>query len=345
MSLLFNRKIGLSAYTPNSKTLYLSGNTTSANETLRITFKVTQSDVDTPNAAIIRVYNLKSDTALSLLEGEFQRVTLEAGYDYPNGFAKIFDGTIKQVIFGHESNVDSYAEILAADGDEAYQSYINTVLPASHTKQDELNAVAAAMNVPIGYQPDLPVTAAGREKILYGMSRDQMRNFCVSTGTTWSIQNGQLVLIPIFDYRENVDVVVLNSTKQNTGLIGFPQQTPGGINVTCLLNPRIQIGCLVQILPEDINQNFITTSGTALYGSGTLPALLPKNIAQISGAGFYKVLVVEYEGDTRGDPWYANLVCLAVDKSAPVGARVKAYNANSQQAVGTVTRGEPQFSN
>jgi len=29
--------------------------------------------------------------------------------------------------------------------------------------------------------------------------------------------------------------------------------------------------------------------------------------------GFYRVYVVEYEGDIRGQPWYMTLTCLSVD--------------------------------
>jgi hypothetical protein len=36
----------------------------------------------------------------------------------------------------------------------------------------------------------------------------------------------------------------------------------------------------------------------------------------VTDDGFYKVIVVEHEGDTRGNPWYANMVCLAVDATA-----------------------------
>ena len=43
--------------------------------------------------------------------------------------------------------------------------------------------------------------------------------------------------------------------------------------------------------------------------------------------GFYKVLVHEIEGDTRGEPWYSTLTCLAVDKSAAAGSQVQPYEA------------------
>lgn len=330
MSLLFNRKVGLLVYTPSKNALDLSN--------MRISFSVTQSDYETPNAAIIRVYNLKPETA-QLVKGEYQRVSLQAGYDYPNGYGIIFDGTIKQVLFGHENNVDSYVDILAADGDEAYtNSKINQILAAPHTQTDVLNAVSASMNLPKGFVMDIPATVAGRNKVLYGMSRDHMRDLAKSVNASWSIQNGKITLISLTSFRPDVAAVVLNS---RTGLVGFPEQTPGGINITCLLNPKIRIGGLVQVEAEDINQGFVTTSGPLLRAPMRLETM-KANIAQLSGAGFYKVLVVEYEGDTRGDPWYSKLVCLAVDRSAPAGQEVKPYSASSQ-VFGQVTLGQPQW--
>ena len=71
-----------------------------------------------------------------------------------------------------------------------------------------------------------------------------------------------------------------------------------------------------------ISQTKVTASGQTgypNYGNLYFPA-------DTTADGFYRVLVVEYEGDTRGNPWYSNLICLAADTSASsnTGA-VKAY--------------------
>src|SRR5690348_5163435 len=68
--------------------------TTNANEGLdlsemRIQFRISQSDTETPNTAIIRVYNLSPETARKV-QGEFQRVVLQAGYENAS-YGVIFD--------------------------------------------------------------------------------------------------------------------------------------------------------------------------------------------------------------------------------------------------------------
>lgn len=317
MSNQFGRKIGLVVYNgPGQAGLDLSQ--------MRIRFNVSQNDLQTPNSARIRIYNLKGQTAQQV-KGEFQRVTLQAGYDYPNGTGVIFDGTIKQVIFGHETNVDSYTEILAADGDLAYNNAVcSASLSAGATSIDQLKVILKAMEpfgVTQGYVPDIPLTALSRGKVMMGLARDSARDLATSIGASWSIQNGKLTLIPLTGYLPG-EAVVLSSA---TGLVGFPEQTPGGINVTALLNPRIKIGTLLQIAAEDINEGLVTTAGPMVFAQSPRLETQSFLIAKISGAGFYKVLVHEMEGDTRGENWYSKIVCLAVDMSAPAGDQV-AYN-------------------
>ena len=50
--------------------------------------------------------------------------------------------------------------------------------------------------------------------------------------------------------------------------------------------------------------------------AGATPASPP---AAVAADGLYRVLVVEYQGDTAGNDWYADLTCLAADGSAPAG--------------------------
>jgi hypothetical protein len=66
---------------------------------LRVVFHVRRGDLQTPNSAAIRVYNV-SETTKQRIEKEFTRVVLQGGYQ--GNFGIIFDGTIKQVRRGQE---------------------------------------------------------------------------------------------------------------------------------------------------------------------------------------------------------------------------------------------------
>lgn len=346
VQLLFDRLCSLIVYNPptattgpaspaTGSTIQLSQGTAQAGNgldltppgasPLRVNFRVYQSDYETPNWAIIRVYNVSDQTAKKLSQ-EFQRVALQAGYTGAN-YGAVFDGTIKQVMFGHESNVDSYVDIYAADGDIAYNNaVVNTSLAAGSRPQDQLNQIQSAMSLPVGYSVDLPPTALSRGKVMFGLARDHMRRLADTQVASWSIRNGQLTLIPLSSYQPS-EAVVLTAA---TGLVGFPQQTPGGIMMTCLLNPKIQVGTLVQIDNKSVVQGLAATPSALLYGNTRLETL-PGFNAKLSDDGLYKVLVHEYDGDTRADPWYSHLTCLAVDRSAPVGDQVRAYWAGGPE--------------
>lgn len=282
----------------------------------RFTFRTTNSDAQTPNTLYVRVYNLSPQT-VAKIGTEFGTVTLQAGYEDGN-FGIIFQGSIKQTATGRERNVDSYVDIWAADGDEWTNfSVISQSIVAGQTPQQVITTITSAASSngtpPIKFADDanglIAGSAAGtaqalsRGKVLFGMSRDYARDWANKYGFRWSIQNGKFVLVPITGYRPG-EAVVLSST---TGLIGVPEATQEGVRARALLNPLIRIGCLVQIAKSDINQ--ITTQQQGLKYNTAVATV-------VTAAGFYRVMVAEFSGDTRGQDWYVDLICLAVDVSA-----------------------------
>jgi hypothetical protein len=76
--------------------------------------------------------------------------------------------------------------------------------------------------------------------------------------------------------------------------------------VTALLNPAIRCGRRVHINNKDINTTQLTQAG-----QGALP-LLPFP-ATVTNDGFYRVIVADHEGDSRGGPsWFTRMTCLAL---------------------------------
>jgi len=293
----------------------------------KIKFSTQNADVEVPDNLVARVYNLSQNTINQILSrdkgnlqnlGEFNRVILEAGYEGEGNFGIIFDGTIKQLRIGRENNINSYVDILASDGDLGYsQSFINENIKAGETPKDAMQRIADDINSKNG-QPasDLNQMFATwtpafvpviRGQVLFGMSRSQMRMYSRSLGSQWSIQNGKVVVTPLTQYASN-EVVKINSA---TGMIGIPEQTDGGIRVRCLLNSKIKIGQLVELNSNDINQttNAVSNPSQILYNSRS--ARQP--LAPVSKNGTYMAFVVEHVGDTRGDEWYTDLICLAID--------------------------------
>jgi hypothetical protein len=315
MTSQFGRKVSLIIGQDSGDALDLSQ--------LRIVFFVKRGDTQTPNSAHIRVYNVSDNTAQRAESKEFTRVVLQAGYEGSYGI--IFDGSIVQVRRGRENPTDTFLDITAADGDMAYNfAVVNTTLTAGATQSDIIKICADAMapyGVSVGYiAPDLPTNPLPRGKVLFGMARDHLRTAARSTQSLWSIQDGKLQIVPETSYVPGT-VPMINA---NTGMIGMPEQIQNGIKVRMLLNPSIKIGRLIQLDNSSIQRyEFSLSNDQQAVNRGN--ALQNK----INGDGFYYVMTSEIWGDTRGNDWYTEVICLAVDVTPGLELETKRSGASA----------------
>lgn len=268
---------------------------------LRIKFQVKRSDTMTPNTADIRVYNLEEKTAIRIRD-EFKRVILQAGYE--GNFGVIFQGNIKQVILGRESASDTFIDIIAGDGDHAYNfAIVNATIAAGATQRDQINAAStpmAAKGVTQGHIGELTTAQLPRGKVMWGNCRNYLRDAALTTNQSWSIQDEKITFVSNKSYLPGERVVLTSKT----GMVGTPQQTNEGVNVKCLLNPRIAVGGRILIDNKSIAQFKINL---------TVPNS-PANIAPpLTADGTYYVLVAEHSGDSRGTEWYTTMICLNMD--------------------------------
>lgn len=280
---------------------------------LHFKFFVRCMDVETPNTMDVRIYNPSSQTAERLRRNEFTKIQLSAGYQDGVNYGLIFAGDIKHVHTGRENNIDNYIQVLAGDGDLLYNfGVVNTSVGPDATPKDVFNVLDNyAQQQGCTVEPtaaDVFASTGGvlpRGGVLFGLFRNAMGQLNRAARSRWSIRNGQLIVVKDSGYLPGT-VVVLNST---SGLIGVPEVTDNGISVRTLLNGLIQIGGQVQINQRDINKQIVQQQGYPNYNSLYFPA-------QTTSDGTYRVLVLNHEGDTRGQAWYSDMVCLALDKGA-----------------------------
>ncbi len=97
------------------------------------------------------------------------------------------------------------------------------------------------------------------------------------------------------------EAVLLTS---ETGLIGTPEQTNEGVKVRCLLNPRLRIGGRIKL-----DNKSVLMAKTELKMSAQRPPRLDDD-------GFYRILKVEFSGDTHGQNWYADMICIGIDDTS-----------------------------
>lgn len=274
---------------------------------LRIQFWVKSASTQSLKQASIRVYNLKPESARKL-EKEFTQVRLQVGYG--DDLALLFQGQIAHLRRGRANALDSFVEMLCQDGDEAYNfAVVSTTLAAGWKPKDAHKALTdslAPYKVLPGYVGQLNGNAAPRGKVLFGMARDQLRTLAASQKSGWGIEDGRLNFVELSSTMP-VEVPVLNAA---SGLLGVPEVTIDGIVVKCLMNPRIRSFGKLQI-----DNAAITSLQIRQQLAGEQPVIAPT----LDADGFYVAHCVVHNGDTRGNDWFTQAICVAVDGTAPLG--------------------------
>ncbi|MFG1188718.1 phage protein [Xanthobacter flavus] len=271
---------------------------------LRIRFVVQQSTTPAPGQADITITNLSNATA-NRIQKEYDRIVLQAGYR-DGGASTIFMGEIVQKRGpGRENSTDTYFNILAKEGQKGYSNaFISKTLASGHTFRDQVDAcldVLKEYGITAGYIADLGSTKMPRGRAMFGMVREQLRTICASTNATWWVEGTKLNITKNTQALPG-DPIVLNSA---TGMIGMPVQTIDGVEVRCLLNPKIKHGGLIKIDEASIQRAkyVLDTKDSYMADVETLDK-------QIAADGVYQVLFRTHYGDTRGNEYYTDLICI-----------------------------------
>jgi len=289
-----------------------SGNSALDLSKLEIEFRTTQADFNAPSTALIRIFNPSPNT-INKIQKEFTAVALQAGY--VNGpFGVIFNGQILQTKTGKLDNVTRFLDMMCADGSLYHNfGFVNSTVAANASNQDQLNATKQALsnaNVTVDPNANTTISQTGgilpRGKVLYGLGSLYNDQLADKTGSSWYIEDGKLNFVPLNGYKPG-EAVVINST---TGMIGVPETTEQGIMVRCLLNPKLKLAMKVQL-----NNNEITTTTVKQLGGYPTYTSIPL-YATLNPSGIYRLIVKEHMGQSRGNAFYSNLICLNIDASS-----------------------------
>lgn len=283
----------------------------------RVRFSISQAVVGKPTTADITVYNVSKATVDQIQIPTNQavgnsrlKVIIEAGYQ--GDHAIIFQGDLWWKSVGRESETDTFMRLIAATGDRAHQyAVVNAAIPAGATQAQVFETIAKSMAEKgvdcTGIPEELATTTKlPRGKVIYGMSAKAMQGLADTNNFLWGYGSNGLVAIPKTpSYDAQNDVVVLTAS---TGLIGRPKLTVNGVEMQCLLNPRIDVGSFVQIDNRSVQRDACDTSYLA-----DIQKNLATEDALLSVDGLYRVISREVVGDTRGNEWYLNLIAEGVN--------------------------------
>jgi len=231
---------------------------------------------------------------------------------------------VKQSIYGHENAVDSYLDIFAADNATGYQqARVTATLAAGHTPQDKLDLAVKAMapfGVTLGANTlDLSRPQYPRGAPFIGMARTLLREVTLSAGGLWSVQNGKLMVTPKSLDTGNSGAITLTAA---TGLVGYPQQTQDGIRVRSLINPALMPLQKITLDPSQIieaERNNDPSSGKSAQAANA------QLDSQKYAAGSYTIFAMDRFGDTRGNDWYDESLCIGQGGDVPTGQGSQGY--------------------
>jgi len=276
---------------------------------LRCTFNCVKSMQLEPQFSEIVIYNLSPQTENSIITEGF-RVTIEAGYE-GSQYGLIFDGDVVQAIRNKEDGTTYTLTLVAADSDR-WMSYstLNFSMVRGQNSRAIVENCASKATIPseLGSISDsLSTSQLTRGKVVFGLTRDYIRQIAQSENATAYIEGGKINLVKADDIPGG-EILDLSP---DSGLIGVPTQADYGVTIRCLLNPRIKVNTLIHVDNSLVRaQQF--EQGQQVYALDT--------------DGIYKVIQVTTIGDTRGNDWYTEA------ETVTQAGKLPAMIANGAQA-------------
>lgn len=242
---------------------------------LRVAFDVSKTIDSKPNPGKIQIWNLNRSNMAALLDGRYDRARLWVGYET---MRVLYAGDIVKPRVKRDG-MDFVLELECGDGDVDHRTArVATSLGAGTRNSDALRAAASSMGRATPGAMDVPRdTILPRGRVLNGAARDVLTDLGADQGADWSVQDGELVFIPT-DKVLPTDAVELS---QETGMVGGPQATDNGLELTCLLNPALAIGGLVRVR-----------------------SILPWF------DGDYKIVALQHSGDALGGDWLTKITAV-----------------------------------
>jgi len=272
---------------------------------LRCVFK-TNATRQTPQVSMctLEVYNMNIATEGDIISEGFQ-IRIEAGYQ-EGQYGLIFEGDIVQVIRNRENGINYKLEILALKGSKIYNgaNFVRTSIAAGSQPREVIKTIAANSDqkIEVGeISENLSEQRLPRGKVIFGDPNKYLRDITIGNDAYYWEEDDKLVV------RKTMDEIpaghVVNYTP-DTGLVGTPQYTDNGINITVLLDCRIKIDGLVKIDNEIIRRQLINVS---FNKDGQIQQQASQK-TMFDEDGEYQVMELSHRGDTHGNTWITEVV-------------------------------------
>ena len=250
----------------------------------RVSFNILHDYGGFTSYADIRIYGLSRTTEAEVFKIG-QNIAFRCGY--ANSTDYIFKGDLVNLL-REKRGADRITRLICRSGAvKRDTSSILKTLGAGSVLPDVIKACADAMglSLTINNEDFKDVKPFSRGYALNGSPDEFLKKLSKTYNFDYIIENEKIIVTA----RNNLRNGSINQISQFTGMVGQPEVTENGVDVTIKMNPKIKIYGGFQITSEYKTFNF-----SNFYN---------QNIKQSDGVGVYKVMRINHIGDSFGDDW------------------------------------------
>jgi len=274
---------------------------------MRITFEADKDTKEEPNVTKIRIWNLARDTRDAMEEPDTV-AALYAGYAEEDGPLLLAYGTVSEA-WTYFDGPDVVTELEVLDG---YAEIRDTVVSLGYGPGARASTIARdlarQMGLRLNMAADVPDRVWQNGYSYYGAARVALHKIVQGTGLEWSIQNGELQIIPRLGTTPRQAFVLA----ADSGLIGYPERMRKGAREKARVKDQ-----------RSGDNKDIVSAKQQIDGwrvkSLLLPTLNPGDLVKLESRtieGWFRIEALHHTGDWGGPgDWQTELEL--VDRNAP----------------------------
>lgn len=268
---------------------------------LRCKFNINKDWNNYSATSDITIYNLNAEDENRIIKTA-KTVYVEAGYSGRSSYGLIYVGTVIQVLRSKSEGTDYLLTLVLANSSNFnIQSVLGVTVNSEANMRKVISEIANKSGniTKTNYGMSLGKIAETadyiklpRGKVLFGRSSKILDQISNTLNSTVYIENGIINIISPEDVEEDT----IFDIGPETGLIESPTQTDNGVSIKCLINPQLGINKLFHLDNSSVN--------TARYNFG-------ESFIPLDTQGIYRIISLNYVGDTRGNEWYVEVKALS----------------------------------
>ena len=210
----------------------------------RISFEVYREANETQNTGFVNIYNLAPETAQRIYQ-RGEDIRIEAGY--PETIATVYEGSVQRVR-RHRQDLAHITHITLGDavrksplfGGVTTRSYFGLVplrQIVAYIVTHDLGLIIGPLDAisPHTHVPDFSWSGSSARCLTHTLRQYDLH---------WYEEDGVVRIRRVGNTQPDVTLVTVTP---DTGLIGTPQETDDGVEVTMFLNPEIQRGGILAL--------------------------------------------------------------------------------------------------